>query len=122
MKDYELTVVFHPDLEMNPDPALEKVKNVILSSGGKITKEETDGKKRLAYTIKGQEYGLYYYLDVQLPADAPSKINNTLNISDEIIRLMLVRSDGMRAKIEAHRQAEEEKGENKSENNQEKGE
>ena len=29
MKDYELTVLFHPDLEMNLDPALDKVKKIM---------------------------------------------------------------------------------------------
>ena len=28
MKEYELSVLFHPDLEMNLDPALDKIKNV----------------------------------------------------------------------------------------------
>ena len=39
MKDYELTVLFHPDLEMNLDPAIDKVKKLIESNGGKIIKE-----------------------------------------------------------------------------------
>ena len=38
MKDYELTVVFHPDLEMNLDPAIDKVKKLIESNQGVITK------------------------------------------------------------------------------------
>ena len=42
MKDYELTVLFHPDLEMNPDPAFDKVKGIVESFGGKITKEENE--------------------------------------------------------------------------------
>ena len=29
MKDYELSIVFHPDLEMNPDPAIDKVKKAM---------------------------------------------------------------------------------------------
>ena len=40
MKNYELTVIFHPDLEMNIDPAIEKVKKILESAGGNIIKEE----------------------------------------------------------------------------------
>ena len=29
MKEYELSILFHPDLEMNLDPALDKVKKLI---------------------------------------------------------------------------------------------
>ena len=116
MKDYELTVVFHPDLEMNIDPALDKVRKTIESCGGKITKEEAEGKKRLAYTIKGQEFAIYYYFDVALPSEAPSKISSTFNITDEILRHLLVRVDERKAKLlakakEEAKESTEEKGE-----------
>ncbi len=32
-------------------------------------------------------------MDVELPADAPLKISNTLNITDEVIRYLLVAVD-----------------------------
>lgn len=112
MKDYELSVLYHPDLETNLDPALTKVKKLIESAGGKIVKEENDGKKRLAYSINGQDFAIYYYYDVQLPADAPLKISNTLNITDEVIRYLLVRVDERKAKYAARRA---EKGEDEEE-------
>ena len=98
MKEYELSLLFHPDLEMNLDPALDKVKKLIKSAGGKITKEEPDGKKRLAYPINGNEYAIYYFMDVELPAEAPAKISSTLEITDELIRYLLVKADPRRAK------------------------
>jgi len=103
MKDYELTVLFHPDLEMNLDPAIDKVKKIIDQAGGTITKEENDGKKRLAYAIAGQEFAVYYFLDVKLPAEAPTKISSTLNITDEVLRYLLVRVDERKAKFAARR-------------------
>lgn len=108
MKEYELSILFHPDLEMNLDPALSKVKKLIETSGGKIIKEEPEGKKRLAYPIKGNEYALYYFLDVELPAEAPAKISSTLGITDEVIRYLLVNSDPRRAKYLAAKAKEEE--------------
>ena len=111
MKDYELSILFHPDLEMNLDPAVEKVKSLIETNKGVITKEELDGKKRLAYEINGQEYAVFYYIDVQLPPEAPAKLESVMNISDEIIRAMLVKTDPRKARYEAYkltRAAEEE--------------
>lgn len=107
MKEYELSLLFHPDLEMNLDPALDKVKKLIETSGGKITKEEPDGKKRLAYPIKGNDYAIYYFIDVELPADAPAKISNALEITDEVIRYLLVKADPRRAKYVAAKATEE---------------
>lgn len=103
MKDYELTVLVHPDLEMNPDPALDKVRKAITNAGGKITKEEDEGKKRLSYKIGNQDFALYYYFDVALPSDAPSKISSNLNIADEVLRHLLVRVDERKAKLAAKR-------------------
>ncbi len=117
MKEYELTVLFHPDLEMNIDPALDKVKKLITANGGKIEKEEAEGKKRLAYSINGQDFAVYYFFNVSLPAATPSKISSVLNITDEVIRYLLVRTDARRAKYEAQSKAQaseeltEEKGE-----------
>ena len=112
MKNYELTVLFHPDLEMNIDPALDKVKNLISANGGKIAKEEAEGKKRLAYSIGGQDYAVFYYFDVELPAEAPAKISSSLNITDEVLRYLLVRADAKRPKNEAKvEETNEEKGE-----------
>jgi len=119
MKDYELTVLFHPDLEMNLDPALDKVKKIIESAGGKITSEENEGKKRLAYSINGQDFAIYYYYDVTLPAEAPAKISSVLNITDESLRYLLVKVDERKAKLEARRQA---KGTTEATESEEKGE
>ena len=105
MKDYELSVLFHPDLEMNLDPAIEKVKKLIDANGGVITKEENEGKKRMTYAIKGQDYACYYFADVQFPADAPGKVEAVLNITDEVLRHMLVKADPRKAKMEARRSA-----------------
>ncbi len=109
MKDYELVVLFHPDLEMNLDPALDKVKKLIETNNGKIVKEEAEGKKRLAYTIKGQEFAVYHYYELQLPAEAPAKMSSVLNIADEVLRYLLVRTDDRKAKYTARRKEVAEK-------------
>ncbi len=103
MKQYELTFLVHPDLEMNIEAVVSKVKELIDANGGKVTKEANEGKKRLAYTIKGQDYAVYYYLEVDLPAEAPAKISSVLNITDEVLRYLLVAVDERKLKLEAKR-------------------
>ena len=114
MKNYELTVLFHPDLEMNLDPALGKVTKIIETAGGKITKTDNDGKKRLAYPINGQDFAIYYYIDLELPADAPAKISSALNIAEEALRYLLVHADERRAKVASSAKTSEADSDTKS--------
>ncbi len=116
MKEYELTVLFHPDLEMNLQPALDKVKTLIEANGGEILKESNEGKRKLAYAVKKQDFAVYYYYELRLPAVAPAKISSVLNITDEVIRYLLVVKDERREKLlrrEAEAEREEEKTEEK---------
>ncbi len=93
MKEYELTVLVHPDLESDLEKALGKVRKLITDNGGEITKEDNWGKKRLAYQIRRENFAVYTYFEVKLPGEAPLKISNTLNITDEILRYLLVKVD-----------------------------
>ena len=92
-KMYELTVLIHPDLEANLDDALSKVKNIITEAGGKIEKENIWGKKKLAYQINREVFAVYIYFEVALPPEAPIVISNTLNITEEVLRYLLVPVD-----------------------------
>lgn len=112
MKQYELTILFHPDLEMNLTPAVEKVNKIIESAGGKIVKETNEGKKRMMYSIKGNEFAVYYYYELELPAEAPAKISSTLNITDEVIRYLLCSVDPRKAKYAARRKSTDDEEEN----------
>ena len=93
MKEYELTVLIHPDLEADLDTPLNKVRDIVKNAGGEITTEDNWGKKKLAYKINKEEFAVYVYMDVKLPSDAPLKISNTLNITDEVLRYLLVTVD-----------------------------
>ena len=93
MKEYELTVLIHPDLEADLETPLSKVRDIVTSAGGTITTEDNWGKKKLQYAINKQDFAVYVYFDVELPADAPLKISNTFNITDEVIRYLLVKAD-----------------------------
>ena len=44
---------------------------------------------------------IYYYYIVSLPPEAPAKISSVMNITDEVLRYLLVRKDERRAKPEA---------------------
>ena len=108
MRQYELTVLIHPDLEMNLQPAFDKLEKVIETVGGKITKEVNAGKKRLAYPIAKQDFAVYYYYELDLPTEkgVVKKVTDMLDIADEFIRYLLVTVDENRLKMEAKKKAQ----------------
>lgn len=93
MKEYELTILIHPSLENSLEKPLTKIRKLIESSDGKIVKEDRWGKKRLAYKINKQDFAMYVYFELELPASAPLKISNNLNISEDVLRYLLVTVD-----------------------------
>jgi len=93
VKEYELTVLIHPDLEADLETPLNKVRDIIKAAGGTIAREDNWGKKKLAYPINREDFAVYVYMDLELPAEAPLKISNTFNITDEVLRYLLVKAD-----------------------------
>lgn len=116
MKEYELTVLIHPDLETDLEAPLDKVRALIKDNGGEIVKEDNWGKKRLAYRINNQDFAVYVYMDLRLPADAPQKISTVLNITDNVLRYLLVKTDLKgRALLEDAKRRAAERGEDNDE-------
>lgn len=93
MNQYEIAVLYHPDLEIDLEKAENKVKKIIEGNGGKIVKADNWGKRKLAYTIKKQDFAVYVFYTVEMPAENVAKIEQTFNITDEILRFLITRPD-----------------------------
>ena len=90
MRNYELVVLLHPDLEIDADAAIAKVEKLVTSADGKIIKRDNWGKKRLAYPIKKHDFAVYVYFKLQLEPAAVRALENSLGITEEVIRHLLV--------------------------------
>lgn len=111
MQEYELTVLIHPDLEADLEKSLDKVRSLVKEAGGEVVKEDNWGKKRLAYPINKEDFAIYTSFDVKLPAAAPVRISTTLNITDDVLRYLLVKVDDKeRARREASKSRAEKDG------------
>ena len=93
MREYELTVLIHPDLEADLETKLTTVRNIVTAGGGNITREDNWGKKRLMYRIAKEDFAVYVYFEVELPAEAVAKVDTTLNITEGVLRHLLVSVD-----------------------------
>lgn len=93
MNNYEIAVLYHPDLEIDLDKAESRVKKIIEDNKGKISKTDNWGKRKLAYPIKKQEFAVYVFYTVELPGEGVTKVEQTLNITGEVIRFLITRPD-----------------------------
>src|SRR5690242_15096168 len=90
---YELAVLYHPDLEIDLDKAENRVKKIIADNDGKITNTDNWGKRKLAYPINKQDFAVYVFYTVEMPGENVTKVEQTFNITDEIIRFLITRPD-----------------------------
>jgi len=93
MEQYELAVLFHPDLEIDLDKATAQIEKIVADNDGKITETDNWGKRKLAYPIAGHEHAVYVFYTIQMPTASVKQVNNTLNITDEVIRFLISRPD-----------------------------
>lgn len=91
VREYELVVVFHPDLEIDIDRPLKKVVGLIEATGGKIKNQENLGKRRLAYRIGRQDFGVYVVFDLELDPLKVDGLEKNLNITEEVMRSLMVK-------------------------------
>jgi small subunit ribosomal protein S6 len=93
MNEYELVVLLHPDLEIDLEKPLAKVEQILTDNGGKVLKKDNWGKRKLAYPIRKEDFAVYVYYELELPTQSLKKINNTFNITDEVLRFLLTKED-----------------------------
>jgi small subunit ribosomal protein S6 len=100
LNQYEIAVLYHPDLEIDLEKASTKVEKIITDSGGKITNTDNWGKRKLAYPIAKNDFAIYVFYTLDMPGEAVAKIELTFNITDEIIRFLITKPD-LKAKAKA---------------------
>jgi small subunit ribosomal protein S6 len=93
MNQYEIAVLYHPDLEVDLSKAEDRVTKIFTDNGGKVTATDNWGKRKLAYNIKGNEHAIYVFYTVEMPGAGVQKVESTLNITDEVIRFLITKPD-----------------------------
>ena len=93
MDQYELAVLYHPDLEIDLEKASGQVEKLVTTAGGKIVSTDNWGKRKTAYKVRGHDHAVYVFYTLELPAQGVRQINDALNISDEVIRFLITKPD-----------------------------
>lgn len=92
-QQYEIAILYDPDLEIDLEKATSRVEKIFADNGAKITNVDNWGKRKLAYPIKKNESAVYVFYTVDVPAENVQKIESVLNITDEVIRFLITKPD-----------------------------
>jgi small subunit ribosomal protein S6 len=123
LNTYEIAVLYHPDLEIDLEKAESRVKKIIEDNKGQITKTDNWGKRKLAYPIKKQDFAVYVFYAVDLPAENVARVEQTFNITDEIVRFLITKPDfKAMAKAEAMREQKAKKAAERGESGEDNDE
>ena len=108
MTKYELAVVLSAKPEDETRAAtLEKVKELVTSFGGEISKVMETGKRRLAYEIQKQTEGYYYFIKFEAEPSCPAEVESRIRIMDGILRYLIVKDELGDAAVDIAPKAEE---------------
>tara|TARA_Y100001936_G_C15873657_1_gene559083 strand:+ start:57 stop:443 length:387 start_codon:yes stop_codon:yes gene_type:complete len=91
LRSYQSVLILKPDIEESRvDEALEKIGEFIKSNGGACLKTEKWGKKRLAYRVKKNRFGVYLNIYHTLEPSGVTDLERKYKLFDQIIKFMVV--------------------------------
>lgn len=91
MRNYEVVVIIHPELEQAViDSFLEKLKGWITGSGGTINSVDVWGKRKMAYLIRKQREGYYVLLKTEMPPASCSELERNLRLTESLLRFAII--------------------------------
>lgn len=90
MRNYEVALIVHPDLDETAfAETLERVQGWITESGGKVSKVDHWGKRKLAYEIRKQTEGQYVFLQAEISPSFCVELERNLRLQEPIMRFLI---------------------------------
>jgi small subunit ribosomal protein S6 len=93
MNQYEIAILYDSGLEIDLEKATSRFEKIIDDNKGKIVSSDNWGVRKLAYPIKNHETAVYVIYTVELLPNNVHKVENTLHITDEVIRFLITKPD-----------------------------
>lgn len=78
----------------------ERILEMMTSRGGTVERVHDQGRRRLAYEIKGKREGYYYLVYFHLPREAIKDFWKALYLDEDLIRFMTLTAERVLDKIE----------------------
>jgi len=91
MNGYECIFITNSDLDQEAqNAALERVRGIITKLEGTIEHEVLWGRRKLAYLVKKQQYGVYHVWYIKGPGPMLAELNQQFVYMDEVIKFQTI--------------------------------
>ncbi len=95
MNQYEVMYIIDTAVEEQTRVDLiNRFSGLVEKNGGKVNRVDEWGKRRLAYPIDYKTEGYYVLMYMAAPAALPRELERNLQISESVLRYMVVRFEG----------------------------
>jgi small subunit ribosomal protein S6 len=93
-RTYELMFIVRPDMaEEDQDKLISTLESAVTSSSGQVKNVERIGKRRLAYTVRRFQDGIYVLLTVEGSGGLIHELERRLRVTEPVIKFLTVRID-----------------------------
>jgi len=87
LREYEIMLILPAEAdEALVGTAVERITNVVSTSGGTVGNIDRWGRRRFAYEINDQHEGYYVVVKFAAEPTAQAELERVLNLADEVVR------------------------------------
>jgi small subunit ribosomal protein S6 len=91
VRNYEIMLILPAEAEDQAvTGVIDRIKGVIGSAGGDVTKVDTWGRRRLAFEIDKQAEGFYVVAEMKADPASIRELDRVLSLADEVVRFKVV--------------------------------
>lgn len=91
---YEAIFIIKEDKELSKTKeVIDRIDNIVTSMGFDISYKEVKGVRDLAYKVKGEKKGYYYYINFKVPEDLQNEVNKIsvkINTIEEVLKHIIL--------------------------------
>jgi small subunit ribosomal protein S6 len=94
LRRYEIVYISAPNtVEDDLHKLTSQIEHIVAERGGKVTKTDNWGRRKLAYRIGKFDEGIYTFVHVEGSGQEIAEVERRLRVTDFIIRHLTVRTD-----------------------------
>ncbi len=101
MRTYEVMFIVRPDVvDEELDKLISTLEGNVTTAGGTVKNIERMGKRRLAYTVRKFNDGMYILFTVEGEGKSIAEIERRLRVTEPVIKFITVRTDEEQKRID----------------------